>query len=177
MFRRGFRRGAPAQIPPLLRRAIALEQQGDFASAAQAYEEFAARADLRGGPRAPLAFIQAGRMRFLAGDVARGVEHIIRGLDLFAASGRIGKALNAGQRTVQELTARGYASEAQKVSAHLKSILPAQMPATVPSAPGRKPVLPTHCPDCGGPVRSDQVDWIDDATAECDYCGSPIRAE
>jgi len=161
----------------LLRRAIALEQQGDFASAAQAYEEFAARADLRGGPRAPLAFIQAGRMRFLAGDAAKGVGHIIRGLNLFAASGRFGKALNAGQRVVQELSARGYESEAQKVSAHLQSILPAHMPPASPATPARKPVLPTHCPDCGGPLRSDQVDWIDDATAECDYCGSPVRAD
>jgi len=45
------------------------------------------------------------------------------------------------------------------------------------SATTRKPILPTHCPGCGGPVRADEVDWLDDVTAECNWCGSPVRAE
>jgi len=44
-------------------------------------------------------------------------------------------------------------------------------------APGSAPrgVLPTNCPKCGAPVHSDEATWIDNQTAECDYCGVSIR--
>ncbi len=41
----------------------------------------------------------------------------------------------------------------------------------------KHPVLPTHCPGCGAPIHPDDVDWIDNVTAECEYCGSPVRGE
>jgi hypothetical protein len=34
--------------------------------------------------------------------------------------------------------------------------------------------LPSNCPQCGGPLRSDEVDWIDAHSAECPFCGSVI---
>lgn len=37
--------------------------------------------------------------------------------------------------------------------------------------------LPGKCPQCGGPLRSDEVDWIDAQSAECPYCGSVVQAE
>jgi hypothetical protein len=44
-------------------------------------------------------------------------------------------------------------------------------------APGAAPhgLLPTNCPKCGGPVHGDEANWIDNQTAECDYCGAAIR--
>ncbi|MGC1378362.1 MAG: hypothetical protein WA821_19170 [Anaerolineales bacterium] len=42
-----------------------------------------------------------------------------------------------------------------------------------PSA--RRGVLPTQCPKCGAPVGAD-VNWVDERTAECDYCGTLLRA-
>jgi hypothetical protein len=38
-------------------------------------------------------------------------------------------------------------------------------------------VLPTNCPSCGGPVLLKEVEWLDDITAECAYCGNGIRTE
>lgn len=38
-------------------------------------------------------------------------------------------------------------------------------------------MLPTHCLSCGGPVRADESDWIDSFSAECPFCGSPVRVE
>jgi NAD-dependent SIR2 family protein deacetylase len=38
-------------------------------------------------------------------------------------------------------------------------------------------LLPTSCPKCGGAVASDEVDWVDDRTARCEYCGTLIRTE
>jgi hypothetical protein len=49
----------------------------------------------------------------------------------------------------------------------------------VPSSP--KPQthsrLPTNCPKCGGPVHSDEANWVDASTVECGYCGAMIRPE
>jgi hypothetical protein len=42
-------------------------------------------------------------------------------------------------------------------------------------APSKRGTLPVVCPHCGGPVRSDSVDWIDDASAECDFCSGVIQ--
>jgi hypothetical protein len=40
--------------------------------------------------------------------------------------------------------------------------------------PARK--LPTYCPGCELPMRTDAVDWITPARAECDYCGTVVDA-
>jgi hypothetical protein len=176
--RRAMRRGlfGPPEVPPALRRANALMTQGDYLEAAAAFEDLAARAEARGGPRAPLFHLQAGRMYVLAGQGQAGVPHIKRGLEQLAANGRYGKIHRFGQMAVQELTERGLTAEAQEIAAYLKMTLPAK-PEEEEAVPERPPVLPTHCPSCGAPVRSDEVEWMDDVTAECLYCSSPLRAE
>ena len=83
-----------------------------------------------------------------------------------------------GNRVVTELNEHGMTAEAQEIASWLKTALPstpasARLGATVPA---KKPVLPTHCPGCGGPVRVDDLEWLDDLTAECNWCGSPVRA-
>ena len=39
----------------------------------------------------------------------------------------------------------------------------------------KRGVLPTNCPKCGAPIHGDEANWIDNLTAECDYCGASIR--
>jgi len=51
--------------------------------------------------------------------------------------------------------------------------------AAGPAAPA-EPVhgaLPTSCPKCGAPVHGSEINWVDNNTAECDYCGALMRAE
>ncbi len=50
------------------------------------------------------------------------------------------------------------------------------MPTQPPPGSAGRGVLPTNCPKCGAPVHSDEATWIDNQTAECDYCGASIRA-
>jgi hypothetical protein len=51
-------------------------------------------------------------------------------------------------------------------------------PAQPPAAPAQhRGSLPTSCPKCGAPVHGREANWVDDSTAECDYCGALIRAE
>ena len=34
--------------------------------------------------------------------------------------------------------------------------------------------LPAQCPGCGAPVRTDEVDWVNENSAACPYCGSVL---
>ncbi|MBI5295443.1 MAG: hypothetical protein HY869_08195 [Chloroflexi bacterium] len=174
-FRRGMRRAFAAEVPPILQQASQLMGAGDYDSAAAAYEQLAQAAEGRNGPRAPIFFIHAGRARFLAGQSAQGMAHLKHGLDLFAARGQWGELHRAGQRAAQELNARGFEAEAREVESYLAASLPSAFTPPAVQAPARRPLLPTHCPFCGGTVRPDEVEWLDEVTAECSYCGSPVR--
>ena len=179
--RRGFgrplRRAFAPDIPPLLRRANQMMADGDYASAASALEQLARAAEARNGPRAPIFYIQAGRARILAGQTAGGIEYLQRGLGLLATRGQANKVANVGDRVIHELNLRGMKKEAQQITDYIKNLLPGFNPGAPASSPAKKAALPTHCPGCGAPVRPDEVEWLDDVTAECAFCGSPVRGE
>jgi hypothetical protein len=182
MFRRSFgqhlRRVQVGNIPPALKRANQLMASGHYAEAAGILEQFANGALARKGPRAPWFFLQAGQARLLNEQVPLGVAHIQQGLSLFAARGQFQRLYHAAMRFVAELKARGLTAEAKRIEDYLKTTLPAGFvpgPGTGVGKP--KLVLPTNCPGCGGPIRSDEVEWVDELTAECPYCGSSVRTE
>ncbi len=170
-----FRGGIPQNIPPLLQKANRLMAAGDYNGAAAAFEELAGRAEARGGPRAPFFFLQAGRARLMAGQKEAGVEHIRNGLKVLAQRMQFQRLFNTGNYVIAEFNGRGMVKEATDLSAWLKETLPAGF--ALPKSGGIKPILPTHCPGCGAPVHPDEVEWVDQITAECAYCGSPIRSE
>lgn len=174
---RPFRQAFAGNIPPLLQRANQLMSTGSYIEAASAYEQLARAAEARGGPRAPFFYIQAGRARIMGNQTAGGVEYLERGLGLFAVRGLAGKVFNVGNRIVAELNQRGLGKESQQVAAYIKSLVPDFDGSLAGPAPAKRPPLPTHCPGCGAPVRVDEVEWLDDITAECAFCGSPVRGE
>ena len=49
------------------------------------------------------------------------------------------------------------------------------MPPQPAQGSAKRGVLPTNCPKCGAPIHGDEANWIDNQTAECDYCGVSIR--
>jgi hypothetical protein len=165
-------------IPPALQRANQLMASGNFAESAGIFEQFANGAMVRNGPRAPWFFLQAGHARIMAGQVPAGMAHIQQGLSLFAARGQFQKLHHAGMRSVTELKARGMDEEAHQIEQYLKATMPAGfVPGADPGMEKARPVLPTNCPACGGSIRSDEVEWVDELTAECPYCGSSVRAQ
>lgn len=179
--RRGFGRplqpGFAGNIPPLLQKANQLFATGNYSEAASAFEQLARAAEARNGPRAPFFYIQSGRARLMAGQTAGALEYLQRGLGIFAVRGRPGKVFFVGNRIVNELNQRGLSKEAQQVSAYIKSLVPDFNGSLGGTPQVKHPPLPTHCPGCGAPVRSDEVEWLDDTTAECAFCGSPLRGE
>ncbi len=182
MFRRPlgrpFRRIQVGSIPPALQRANQLMASGQYAQAADIFEQFASGALARNGPRAPWFFLQAGQARLLTGQVPAGMAHLQQGLALFAGRGQFQRLYYIGKRFANELKARGLAAEGEQIESYMKTALPSGFtPAPARGLEKPRPVLPTACPGCGGPLRSDEVEWVDELTAECPYCGSAVRAQ
>lgn len=53
-------------------------------------------------------------------------------------------------------------------------------PTPKPTPPPAEPVhrldlLPATCPNCGGPVRPNEVKWTGSHSAACSYCGSNLQ--
>ncbi|MEW6287847.1 MAG: hypothetical protein AB1509_16645 [Chloroflexota bacterium] len=172
MFRRQIRKTLAPAVPPILQEANFALSKGEYGRAAELLEQIARAADGRGGPRAPLFHLQAGRARLLAGQAALGIPSLKRGLELLAQRGQFQRLAEAGRRTIGELNEHGLKAEASAMEAWLQSVLPA---AVSPVMPVKRGILPTHCPSCGAPLRPDEVEWLDEMTAECGYCGSPVR--
>jgi hypothetical protein len=160
----------------MLQQANQLLVEGNYAEATQAFEQLAHGAEERFSERAPFLYLEAGRAAILGGETKTGIAHFRRGLTMLAAQGRYPRMQMLGARIIQELNERGLKGEADEITSLLTGIMPGPDVREEVKA-GKKPVLPTHCPNCGGAMRLDEVEWLDDVTAECAYCGSPVRGE
>ena len=172
IFRRQIRKTLAQEVPPILQEANFAFSKGEYGRAAELFEKLARVTDGRDGPRAPLFHLQAGRARVLAGQTRLGMPSLKRGLELLAGRRQVQRLHQFGTRTVDEMNQYGHKNEAAEIETWLKSVLP-EMPLSEANA--KKPLLPTHCPSCGAPLRPDEVEWMDDVTAECGYCGNPAR--
>jgi hypothetical protein len=185
-FRRPFRRLGPALFPTLfgggallpmrprriLRNANMLFESGQFSEAAPILENLANLSRQQGIPRAPFLFVRAARAFIFAGQPQRGVQLFQTAFEILASVGGAALLFPAAHRLIEELTELGHPKEAAGIR---EIVLGAPgWDATPSPAPHQSP-LPTHCPNCGAGIRSDEVQWIDESTAECTYCGSPIR--
>jgi hypothetical protein len=152
-----------------------LMESGDYQGAAEQFEALARLAASRNGRHTPQFYLQAGHARILAGQNEAGLANLKQGLSLLAGRAAWRRFYNAGNRIVSELNQLGLKNEANEILDLLNAKLPGDFSALGSATPTQKPVLPTHCPSCGGAVRPDEVEWLDDITAECAYCGSPVR--
>lgn len=162
-------------VPPMLQRAHQMLEQADYENAAIAFYELAQKAEQRFPQHAPMLYIQAGRASILNGQNQKGVVHFRSGLTLLGTERRFARLEKIGNIIITELRERGLISEANEIEEVLKNNLPAALQKET-TLPKKKIVLPTHCPSCGAIVKPDEVEWLDEITAECDYCGSPVRA-
>ncbi len=76
------------------------------------------------------------------------------------------KLRNKGQASAADLLQKEFGAQAG--TAPSASATPA-----APIAHGR---LPSSCPTCGAPARSDEVEWVDNQSAVCNYCGGVLQA-
>jgi len=168
-------------------RAHRLLEAGEHANAAYLYEELAQSAHDRGRLRvAPHLYIQAGRANLLGGQAEAGMRLVRQGLGMLAEAGRWLTLSRLGRRLVIELRDLGRGNDAAEIERWLESSLRGQdlsdsfgdveagAEAGAQAVP-RRGILPLQCPYCGATVHPDEVEWIDENTAECAYCGSMLR--
>src|SRR5512138_915802 len=100
MFRRQIRKQLDQDVPPILQEANFAFDKGEYGRAGELFEQIAEKAAARGGPRASLFYLQAGRARILAGQTSLGMPSLRRGLELLARGGQFPRLQQAGRRVV-----------------------------------------------------------------------------
>src|SRR6266516_1863341 len=124
IFRRHIRRTLAQDIPPILQEANFAFDKGEYGRAAELFENIAQSADARGGPRAPIFHLQAGRARVFAGQTKLGIPSLKSGLELFAQRGQLIKLHRASCRVIADLNALGLTAEVTEMEAWLKNMSP-----------------------------------------------------
>ena len=76
---------------------------GDYAGAADAFNQLAMGAETLFPRRAPFLFVEAGRAAILGGDAKSGVASLRRGLTLLASQGRLHRMQTLGQHVVDRI--------------------------------------------------------------------------
>ncbi len=161
-----------------LRRAHSLMEQGKFKQAGAIFDDLATGAENRGLPRASQLKLQAGRSWLLAGKTEQGLDRLKDGLGLMAAYGQSDRLSAVSQRILGELKDNGFEEEAKQLEPSIRDLLSKAQQSGV-STQTRKslPILPSICPKCGAAIHPEEVEWINNWQAICDYCGSILQAK
>jgi DNA-directed RNA polymerase subunit RPC12/RpoP len=150
-------------------------EKGEHSGAADIFERLARVTADRGMLRhAPNLYLQAARSRLMAGATKPGSDLINQGLAIFAKAKRWPALARAGQRVVIELQNFGHPEMADDILMWLESTLPEPL-ERYKQTRCLTVNLPLKCPYCGGALRPDDVEMLDQVTGECPYCGSAIR--
>jgi tetratricopeptide (TPR) repeat protein len=200
MFRRGrrhighawpaLRPWARSPLAPYARqellRANRLMETGDFANAAVLYGQLARTLhDLGRLRQAGHLYLQAARARRLSGQIRPALDFYEQGLAIFAQAAMWEAFERAGSRAVEALRQQNQPQAADELAGWMQTTRPSHPPigAAEPAEPASprprvaRGTLPLKCPSCGATIRPDEVEWVDDLRAECDYCGSTLAAE
>lgn len=183
MFRRPMRplRRAAMHPNPVVLQTIArannLLAQGKPNDAAQIFERLAQEAEQRGLTKpAANAHAQTALAYATAKNETAALTHARAALTQFVQLSMAQRAMTFYNNIVQKLRENGMSNAgdalAREFGDQIKT-LSAQGAGT--AAPRGR--LPSKCPHCAGPARSDEVEWIDAQSAECVYCGGVIHTE
>ncbi|MDE3090470.1 MAG: hypothetical protein KGJ80_13900 [Chloroflexota bacterium] len=183
MFRRPFRGGGRAAMRPnpvlvqAIRRANQMIANGQASEAAQMLTRLVQESESRGRPRLTANLhAQAARAYAAAKDEQNALSHARSALNQFVQLDMLPRLPQFYANITRELRANGMNASADALQKEFgdKAKEFESKGFAAPSQHGR---LPGKCPQCAAPVRSDEVDWIDRNTAECNYCGSVIQTE
>lgn len=164
-----------ARVIQMLRQAHRLMEGGQYGQAFPIFKRLADGAAERGMPvKAAHMYLQAAHARLEMGDANDALDLARRSVQLLANAGQAWQLRALLPRLVQAFEEKGYRDQAVILRAEAEALLGGERPAPPPAQRG---TLPSKCPSCGGPVRADEVEWIDDRSAECAYCGSVIQAQ
>ncbi len=175
MFRRPIRRavrrmGVSAVAQNEVLRANQLLQLGQFVPAAEAFMHLARQMERFGKPRqAANLHAQAALAWAKAGIEERATNQANIAFSQFTLLGMQQRIAEFKAEFDQTLHPRKPVQEGNVEAAPVRPAMPA---AAVLPAVQQRGKLPATCTQCGAPVRADEVEWIDDTSAECEFCGA-----
>ena len=126
IFRRHIRKTLAQEVPPILQEANFAFDKGEYGRAGELFEKIAETAAARGGPRAPLFYLQAGRARILAGQTSLGMPSLKRGLELLAQRGNVQRCRSWAARDHRVEWNMDLREEATEIQAWLNDCLPSR---------------------------------------------------
>jgi hypothetical protein len=160
---------------PRLLKAIRLFEIGEYASAAELFQNIAEDYLQRQVPPAPHLFIMSGNAWMKGNEIENATNAFQKGLGLMVERKKWERVKISSERIFTRLIENGHADK----QIALKTWLESQIPSNVRSLPIWKKKnrlgtfgkdLPSNCPQCGAPVDADDLEWSN-AKANCNYCG------
>ena len=192
--RLGAGRGPRLQaVPPMVRHALEhaqrAMQEGVPDKAASIYvrlaDEAYAHERIRPGVQMD---IEATRAYLAAEEFERAQARALHALEYLMAAGKLPYRVKpAVERIAAAMAAQGAEDAAHAFRQRVEALLEAYghswdefTDASVGDPRSRggrlRGRLPAQCPSCTAPLRSDEVEWVDDDRAMCTYCGSTVLA-
>lgn len=107
-----------------------------------------------------------------AGQIQPALDEAREAMDIFSVKGMLVRGAEFSRNFSQHLRKAGYAEPADGFEQAQKIPVPLPPDVRLEKLTGQ---LPGSCPQCGAPVRSDQVEWVDANSAECDFCSAVIK--
>ena len=174
--RRNLPPGQPGRIvfEQELMRAHQLYVSGQFDEAGAIFERLAEIADARNGPRAPRFYLEAGRCWMHTNRIEEAMQLLEQGHRLAIQKGRTDLLQRLCPSLQAELVQLGWTAQALQVASWMEGLPPIK-PNPAAGLYQNRPALPLKCPSCGASVNPKEVHWLDQVTAECDFCGSSMR--
>jgi hypothetical protein len=141
--------------------------------AAGAFEELAQGAEQRGMlDRAGDLRLRVAQCYVKLESIDRADEQARQALGLFLRARRPWKVRRLLPKVMASLEKHGRHDEAIQLREMAEQLLgPGRLEATSPHG-----TLPGKCPNCGGPIKPTEVNWMARNSAECPYCGSVVNA-
>ena len=173
LLRQALRGGAGQQKVHEAQRLMA---DGKFVEAAAKFDELDQQAVQHGLIRPAIYLaLQASRAYAQAKRGDEALARARRALDLILNTGQPAHATRAIPRAAAVLRANGFTAQAATLEKEAAQRL-ASFGISLQALPNVGPrTLPPTCPQCAGPLRSDEADWIDAVSAECPWCGSAVK--
>ena len=180
MFRRPIRRGVRRMTVGAINqneffRANRLFAAAQYEPAANEFTHLAQRMERIGKPRqAANLHAQAALAWGKAGDEALALTQANLAFTQFTLLGMQKRIVEFKGELKEVLHPTGIPA---KTTVGVDPFGEAQHATVNPVADGQRGKLPALCDQCGAPVRSDEVEWIDGFSAECDFCGAILQTE
>lgn len=158
-------------------------QNGDYVTAEEMFIRVGAlAAGHQRFRRAGHLYVQAARAALAGGNLTQATAHADKAIAAFVKSGDLPLAVHVMNRLADHFARKGHEAEAsalrEKLNARLLEINadPASVRPYHKAAPAEKPrELPAQCDACLGPVRPDEVQWLNETSASCAYCGNTLK--